>query len=75
MNVEPCQNLPLLQMRRYNPFRNLNGTVATSRVSTNLDPTSHTATKIFDDVREIADSVAVGNEVPTTGTVAVVVEP
>jgi hypothetical protein len=75
INVDPVKNLPLLQIHRCNPFRILNGTVATSRVTTNLNPTSHTATEILDDVGKVADSVAVGNEVPTTGTVAVVVEP
>lgn len=57
------------------PPKHLNSTVATSRFSTNLDTTGHAATKVLDNVWKVADGVAMGNEIPSTSTVAVVVEP
>lgn len=53
----------------------LHGTVATSRISADLDPARHAATEILDNVGQVANGVAVRDQVPTASAVAVVVEP
>ena len=53
----------------------LDSAVATSRFSANLDATGHATTKVLDDIGKVAYGVAMGDEVPSTSTVAVVVEP
>jgi hypothetical protein len=75
MNVCAWVDVPLLQIQRCEYSGLLNSTVTTSRVSTNLDASGHTATEVLDDVRKVADGVTVGNEIPATSTVAVVVQP
>ena len=40
-----------------------------------LNRVEHTASPVLKKVRNVADCIAVGNEVPTTSSVAVVVEP
>lgn len=51
-----------------------NSTVSTPR-ATPLQCVDHATDPILEDIRDVTDGVAVGEEVPTTGTVAVVVEP
>lgn len=52
----------------------LDRAVATA-VTCALNRVEHGTCPILEQVRNIADRVTVGNEVPTTGAIAVVVEP
>lgn len=53
----------------------LHSAVTTSGITPDLYPARHTTAKVLDNVREVADGVAVGDEIPSASAVAVVVEP
>lgn len=53
---------------------NLHSAIPSPRVST-FHPTNNVTGKVLDNVGQVADRVAVRNEVPASGAVAVVVKP